>query len=275
MKLKLSKHKTVLNLLFNSAYAVGNCAIGFITHSWWFITLGAYYLILSLSRFSVLEVKRRSNSNLELEQFAKKITGSLLIVLSFCLTGIVTLSAIEKRGLNLHEIVMIAIAAYTFTKIVFAIISLIKSKRLDSPALKTLRNISLVEALVSIYSLQRSMLISFPGMSDREIKLFNILTGTGVWLIVLIIGVNLIGGRCIDMAKSKIIKIGKNIADTVTKGYKKIEDGVVEGYKKIEEGVVEGYTKIEDKFVDAYLTKDGETVGEAKARLKGESEEKK
>ena len=31
---------------------------------------------------------------------------------------------------------------------------------------------------------------------------------------------------------------------------------------------VSGYTKIEDKFVDAYLTKDGETVEEAKARLK-------
>ena len=44
--------------------------------------------------------------------------------------------------------------------------------------------------------------------------------------------------------------------------------GVVYGYKKIERGVVNGYTKIEDKFVDAYLTKDGETVEEAKARLK-------
>ena len=37
---------------------------------------------------------------------------------------------------------------------------------------------------------------------------------------------------------------------------------------KIEQGVVGGYTKIEDKFVDAYLTKDGETVEEAKNRLK-------
>ena len=33
---------------------------------------------------------------------------------------------------------------------------------------------------------------------------------------------------------------------------------------------MKGYTKIEDKFVDAYLTKDGETVEEAKARLKKE-----
>ena len=43
------------------------------------------------------------------------------------------------------------------------------------------------------------------------------------------------------------------------------------GYKKIEQGVVGGYTKIEDKFVDTYLTKDGETIEEAKARLKKEN----
>jgi len=45
---------------------------------------------------------------------------------------------------------------------------------------------------------------------------------------------------------------------------------VVEGFAKIEKGVVEGYTKIEDKFVDAYLTKDGETVEEAKKRLQNQ-----
>ena len=60
----------------------------------------------------------------------------------------------------------------------------------------------------------------------------------------------------------------KKIEDAVVGGYKKIEKGVVDGYKKIEQGVVGGYTKIEDKFVDAYLTKDGETIEEAKARLK-------
>ncbi|MBR3928835.1 MAG: hypothetical protein IKJ65_07525 [Clostridia bacterium] len=70
------------------------------------------------------------------------------------------------------------------------------------------------------------------------------------------------------MAKSKIIKANKKIAEAVTVGFKKIEEGVVDGYKKIEQGVVGGYTKIEDKFIDAYLTKDGETVEEAKIRIK-------
>ena len=61
------------------------------------------------------------------------------------------------------------------------------------------------------------------------------------------------------MAKSKIVKAIDKTAQVVTDGYKKVEKGVVDGYKKIE-----------DKFVDAYLTKDGETVEEAKARLKKE-----
>ena len=63
--------------------------------------------------------------------------------------------------------------------------------------------------------------------------------------------------RRTKMSKSPIVKANERIAENV-----------VEGYKKIENGVVEGYTKIEDKFVDAFLTKEGETVEEAKKRLK-------
>lgn len=63
------------------------------------------------------------------------------------------------------------------------------------------------------------------------------------------------------MAKSKLI--GAN---------KEIENAVVGGYKKIENGVVGGFNKMTDKFVDNFLTKDGESIEEAKKRL---SEERK
>lgn len=55
----------------------------------------------------------------------------------------------------------------------------------------------------------------------------------------------------------------------------KIENAVVGSYKKIENKVVNTYTKIEDKFVDKYLTKDGETVEDAKKRLKREEQERR
>ena len=54
---------------------------------------------------------------------------------------------------------------------------------------------------------------------------------------------------------------------------KKIEETVVGGYKKVENTVVSGYKKVEDKFVDKFLRKDGETVEEAKIRIKKEQEE--
>lgn len=43
-------------------------------------------------------------------------------------------------------------------------------------------------------------------------------------------------------------------------------------YKKVEKTFVDGYGKVEDAFVDKYLTRDGETIEEAKERLKSEND---
>jgi len=59
------------------------------------------------------------------------------------------------------------------------------------------------------------------------------------------------------MAQSNIVKASEKIAEKAV--------GV---YKTIEETIVQGYVKIEDAFVDRYLTKDGESVEDAKKRLK-------
>ena len=248
------------SLAVNFLYALGNCTVGFLTHSWWFITVGAYYAVLSMARFSVLQIKQKARGGLGTELFARRITGILLVALSACIVGVNILSALKERGTAFHEIIMIAIATYTFTKITIAIVGMVQAKLTASPVVKTLRNIALADACVSICTMQRSMLQSFPGLTPAEIQIFNILTGTAVWLIVLFLGINLIGGKKVNMAKSKIVKANEKIAGAVTAGY-----------KKIEQGVVSGYTKIEDKFVDAYLTREGETVEQAKARLKKEN----
>ena len=57
------------------------------------------------------------------------------------------------------------------------------------------------------------------------------------------------------------------IAEAVTDGFRKIEDGVVVGYKKIESTVTGAYKQVEDAFVGRFLTREGETVEDAKARL--------
>ena len=59
----------------------------------------------------------------------------------------------------------------------------------------------------------------------------------------------------------------QEIEDGVVGTYKKIEDSVVGSYKKIENGAIEGFQKVSDGFIDKFLTKEGETVEEAKERM--------
>lgn len=66
---------------------------------------------------------------------------------------------------------------------------------------------------------------------------------------------------------SDLKQVNEKIAAGITEGYEKIEEGVVTGYQKIETGVVDGFAKITDKFVGKFLTRDGESVEEAKARM--------
>lgn len=259
-----------ISLIFNILYAVGNCALGFIEPSWWFITVGAYYTVLATTRFYILKIKRKKQDD-NIAFFVKRVTGVLLVLLSFCIVGVNVLSVITEQGRAFHEIIMITIATYTFTKITVAIIGMIKAKHTSSSFEKTLRNISLSDACVSIYTMQRSMLVTFDGMTAGDMRLLNILTGTAVWIVALLLGINLIGGKKIDMAKSKIVEANEKIAKAVVGRYKNIEKGVVGGYKKIEKGVTEGYAKIEDKFIEAYLTKENETLEDAKKRLKNET----
>ena len=176
------------SLVFNMAFATYHLVMGMVTSSWWLFTLGSYYLVLSVVRFVVL----RSKSG---ERFIVKFTGWMLILLSIPLAGTVILSVLRDRGHARHMIVMIALAAYAFTKITLATIKLIKARRSTSATLITLRNISFADAFVSIFALQRSMLVSFEGMTEAEIVIMNATLGSAVCVIVFLLGVNLLRNK--------------------------------------------------------------------------------
>ena len=174
-----------ISLSINAAYALYYLVFSVLSGSWWMLTLGSYYLILSILRFVVLQRKSK-------EHFIAKFTGVMLMILSIPLVGSVVLSVIQDRGHEFHMILMIAMAAYAFTKITLATINFIRSRRSASAKLITLRNISFADAFVSIFALQRSMLVSFEGMSDAEIVIMNASLGAAVCVVVFLLGVNLI-----------------------------------------------------------------------------------
>ena len=185
MRMDRTRRLALVSLLFNMVYSAYHIVFGITTHSWWFFTIGIYYAILSIVRFVVLRHKGK-------KRFVIQFTGIMLMVLSLSLVGTVILAFVKDRGTEFHLIVMLAIAVYAFTKITLAAIKWIKARKSKSAKLITLRNISFADAFVSIFSLQRSMLVSFEGMSEMEIRIMNVATGSAVCIIVFLLGLNLV-----------------------------------------------------------------------------------
>ena len=262
-----------INLSINLLYGAGHAVFGVMEGSVWLLTMAAYHILLGVMRFGAVLTERKHTS----ECFVMRFCGGLLMALALVLAGSTALSLMQERSVPHGLILMITIAAYTFWKMVMAIVHTVQAHRTGTPLTRTLRNITLAAALASLMTMQRSMLVSFDGeMNAFEMLVLNAFTGAAVCILVFLMGLNMVFDEkgYEKMAKSKFVQANQKIAKTVVDGYKKVEDAVVGGYKKIEDGVVSAYTKVEDKFVDQYLTRDGETVEDAKARLKNKSEEK-
>lgn len=262
-----------MTLAVNLAYGLGHAIPGILDGSVWLLTMAAYYILLGVMRFGAVLTEKKHSS----ERFVMRFCGSMLMGLSLVMGISTALSLIQERTVPHGIIVMLTIAVYTFWKMTMAIVHTVQAHQSGTPLTRTIRNITLASALASLMTMQRSMLASFEGdLTAREMLLLNIFTGSAVCLLVFLMGLNMLFDEkgYEKMAKSKLVQGNQQIAKTIAAGYKKMEDSVVGGYKKVEDSVVGAYTKLEDKFVDRYLTREGETVAEAKARLKGKTEQK-
>ncbi|MBR3750890.1 MAG: hypothetical protein IKK58_03880 [Clostridia bacterium] len=182
-----------INVAFSAFYVI----FAVVESSWWLFTLGIYYLGLSVVRFIVLRSRKREGVRVAL------FTGIMLTALVVPLAGSVILSVVRERGTTLGLIPMLTVAVYAFTKITLAVVNLVRSRHSTSERLIALKNISLADGLVSIFSLQRSMLVSFEGMSGEEIRIMNCATGIAVCAAVLLLGINLMSKRWMFTGLSK------------------------------------------------------------------------
>lgn len=179
-----------LNLL----YAFYHGAVGVCNQSLWFLTMCAFYTVLGTMRFAAVlcGLKSSFSDSDKTEYFVMKLSGVLLILLSFILTGVIYISLSQNIAVKYDEIMMITIATYTFSKITMAAVNAVKQRKNPSGLLAVIRNIRYAEVAASVLTLQRSMLVSFGGMSEEKIHLMNMLTGAAVCLFVLILGISMI-----------------------------------------------------------------------------------
>lgn len=183
-----------LSFIVNVLYALYNGIFGVLNHSIWFVTMFAYYTILSVMRSSAVlcEFKNSPSDSDATEYFVAKLSGILLAILSFVLTGVIYISISESIASKYDTIAMITIATYTFTKITMAIIRAVKQRKNPSMLLAVIRSIGYADVAASVLTLQRSMFASFGDLSGEKAHMMNIFTGAAVCLFTLVLGIMLI-----------------------------------------------------------------------------------
>ncbi|MCC8125543.1 MAG: hypothetical protein LIO47_09030 [Akkermansia sp.] len=178
-----AKLRAFLSLLgsfaLNFLYALWEILCGMYYQSYWFITLGVYYILLTLIRLMLLREARDQGRAEKTERRRYRACGILLLTMNIILFGIVILAVTGNQAIHYAGYLIYAVATYTFYRIVKAIITLVKYRNWNAPALTASKLISRVAALVSLLSLEIAMILQFG--NDREFfQTMTVLTGIGV-----------------------------------------------------------------------------------------------
>lgn len=167
----------------NLAYAAFKLVAAILYASFWFGAVAIYYIVLAVMRFLMLRHMRAGSRDLRGEYKLYGLCGGLLFAMDLALTSVFYQMIHSGRGYTYPGTLIYAAAAYAFYCLTMAIVSLVRFRRLHSPALSAAKFISLSAALVSMFTLQTAMFASFGGDAQFQC-IMNLATGCGVCAIV-------------------------------------------------------------------------------------------
>ena len=166
------------SLFVTALFALYNGFLGIYNASLWHGSICVYYLVLVILRGMIIS----SRSRIE--------RSGLLLFLNFCLVVPVSLMVVRQKPVNMSLIPAIAMAAYTTYKVVMASVNLKKRKRSADNLVRLLRTISFIEALVSVLTLQNTLImVNMKGDGSEMLKLTAV-TSAAIMLAVLALSVS-------------------------------------------------------------------------------------
>ena len=177
------------SLAWNALYGIFQLWLGFYHHTFWFYSLGAYYICLGVMRFFLVRHTTRYAPGERMQAELKKYRacGIVFLVMNLALALIIFFMVYWNRTFEHHMITAIAMAAYTFTALTTAIINVIKYRKYNSPVFSASKAINLAAALVSMLTLESTMLTTFGDGTMTVVAQKWMLGATGGAISVLIV----------------------------------------------------------------------------------------
>ena len=173
----------------NVAYALFQLWLGFYHHTFWFYSLGAYYICLAMMRFFLLSHTRRyaPGERMRDELIKYRACGWVFLLMNLALTLIIFFMLYWNRTFLHHMITAITMAAYTFTSFAMAIVNVVKYKKYNSPVFSASKAISFAAACVSMLTLTSTMLTTFSDGTMDVLSQKLMLGGVGLAVSVVVV----------------------------------------------------------------------------------------
>lgn len=169
----------------NVAFALLQLGLGITHRSFWYYSLFAYYLSLALMRFFLLRYSQKNTVGQDpiAERRGYFACGVLLLGLSLALALMLFFMVYWGRTFYHHQVTAIAMAAYTFTSLALTVTDLARHRKESAPISAAARGVGLAATLVSLLTLESTMLTAF-GEADAETNRVLLMT-TGTLILAL------------------------------------------------------------------------------------------
>ena len=198
------------SLAWNALYGLFQLWLGFYHHTFWFYSLGAYYICLGVMRFFLLLHTRKyaPGEKMQIELVKYRACGCVFLLMNLALALIIFFMIYWNRTFEHHMITAIAMAAYTFTAFTVAIVNVVKYRKYNSPVFSASKAISLAAALVSMLTLESTMLTTFGDGTMTATTQKWMLGATGGAISVLIVATAIymivVGTKKLKQLKSEV-----------------------------------------------------------------------
>ena len=180
------------SLAVTAVFALYNGFLGIWHASLWHGTICVYYLVLVVLRTIIIAARKSADRAAEPERAQARVclaSAALLLFLNLCLVVPVSLMVVLQKPVNMTLIPAIAMAAYTTYKIIMASVNLKRGKESSDRLVRLLRTISFIDALVSVLSLQNTLIMVNSKGDGSEMLTLSAITSAAIMLTVLALSV--------------------------------------------------------------------------------------
>lgn len=188
---------TIFSAVINLAFIIYYSYLGINFKDGFAIGISIYYLLLFLIKTITLIIeriiiKKDENSKLDIRLKNYKISSIFIFALDLCLITPIILMVINPKEVSFGIIPAIAMATYCVYKITISIVGYRKSKKSHNPTIVLFKEINIIGAIVSILTLQHTLIMVNGGMTSdmQTLSLY-----TSIAFIVVIISFSIISFR--------------------------------------------------------------------------------